>query len=105
MSSLVNRIRAARGRDRTLLFDAGDTVQGTPLGFYYASVEPITTTGGIHPMARQMNAVGYDAVALGNHEFNYGLPFLNRWIEQMDAPVLAANAVRAGTRRPPTGRT
>ncbi|TYK47010.1 bifunctional metallophosphatase/5'-nucleotidase [Actinomadura decatromicini] len=100
VSSLVNQIRAARGRERTLLFDAGDTIQGTPLGFYYASVEPITDTGAVHPMARQMNAIGYDAVALGNHEFNYGLPFLNTWIRQMRAPVLAANAVHAGTRRP-----
>lgn len=100
VSSLVNQIRADRGRDRTLLFDAGDTIQGTPLGFYYASVEPITETGAVHPMARQMNAIGYDAVALGNHEFNYGIPFLDTWIDQMNAPVLAANAVHAGTRRP-----
>ncbi|TYB44268.1 bifunctional metallophosphatase/5'-nucleotidase [Actinomadura chibensis] len=100
VSSLVNQIRAARGRERTLLFDAGDTIQGTPLGFYYASVEPITDTGALHPMAGQMNAIGYDAVALGNHEFNYGLPFLDAWIRQMRAPVLAANAVHAGTRRP-----
>ncbi|MFB4308443.1 bifunctional metallophosphatase/5'-nucleotidase [Actinomadura sp. GTD37] len=100
VSSLVNEIRASRGRDRTLLFDAGDTIQGTPLGFYYATVEPITETGRTHPIARQMNAIGYDAVALGNHEFNYGLPFLDEWIGQMDAPVLAANAVHTGTRRP-----
>ncbi|MGI5327112.1 bifunctional metallophosphatase/5'-nucleotidase [Actinomadura nitritigenes] len=100
VSSLVKRIRDARGRERTLLFDAGDTIQGTPLGFYYATVEPITKTGLTHPMALQMNAIGFDAVALGNHEFNYGLPFLNEWISQMDAPVLAANAVHAGTDRP-----
>jgi 2',3'-cyclic-nucleotide 2'-phosphodiesterase/3'-nucleotidase len=100
VSSLVNQIRADRGRERTLLFDAGDTIQGTPLGFYYATVEPITTTGKIHPMALQMNAIGFDAVALGNHEFNYGLPLLNKWISQMDAPVLGANAVHAGTDRP-----
>jgi 2',3'-cyclic-nucleotide 2'-phosphodiesterase / 3'-nucleotidase len=100
VSSLVKQIRADRGRERTLLFDAGDTIQGTPLGFYYATVEPITTTGQIHPMARQMNAIGFDAVALGNHEFNYGLPFLNKWISQMHAPVLGANAVHAGTDRP-----
>ncbi len=100
VSSLVKQIRKDRGRDRTLLFDAGDTIQGTPLGFYYATVEPITTTGKIHPMALQMNALGYDAVALGNHEFNYGLPFLEKWIGQMDAPVLGANAVHAGTHRP-----
>jgi 2',3'-cyclic-nucleotide 2'-phosphodiesterase/3'-nucleotidase len=100
VSSVVNQIRADRGRDRTLLFDAGDTIQGTPLGFYYATVEPITATGAVHPMASQMNAIGYDAVALGNHEFNYGLDLLDTWISQMNAPVLAANAVRAGTTVP-----
>jgi 2',3'-cyclic-nucleotide 2'-phosphodiesterase/3'-nucleotidase len=100
VSSLVKQIRADRGGERCLLFDAGDTIQGTPLGFYYATVEPITTTGQIHPMALQMNAIGFDAVALGNHEFNYGLAFLNKWISQMKAPVLAANAVHVGTDRP-----
>ncbi|GAA1833051.1 5'-nucleotidase C-terminal domain-containing protein [Agromyces salentinus] len=100
VASVVRQIRADRGSDRTLLFDAGDTIQGTPLGYYYATVEPVTETGAIHPMAAQMNALGYDAVALGNHEFNYGLEFLDHWISQMDAPVLAANAVHAGTKVP-----
>ncbi|MFD0687932.1 bifunctional metallophosphatase/5'-nucleotidase [Actinomadura fibrosa] len=100
VSSLVKQVRADRGRDRTLLFDAGDTIQGTPLGFYYATVEPITKTHRVHPIAAQMNAIGFDAVALGNHEFNYGLPMLDAWIRQMRAPVLAANAVHAGTARP-----
>jgi 2',3'-cyclic-nucleotide 2'-phosphodiesterase/3'-nucleotidase len=100
VSSLVDQIRTDRGRDHTLLFDAGDTIQGTPLGFYYATVEPTTKTGAVHPMALQMNALGYDAVALGNHEFNYGLEFLDHWISQMDAPVLAANAVHPGTSIP-----
>ena len=100
VASAVKQIRADRGREHTLLFDAGDTIQGTPLGFYYATVEPVTETGATHPMAAQMNALGYDAVALGNHEFNYGLDFLDNWISQMDAPVLAANAVYAGTKVP-----
>lgn len=100
VASVVKQIRADRGREHTLLFDAGDTIQGTPLGFYYATVEPTTQTGAVHPMAAQMNALRYDAVALGNHEFNYGLDFLDHWIEQMDAPVLAANAVHAGTQVP-----
>ena len=100
VSSVVNQIRADRGRDRTLLFDAGDTIQGSPLGFYYALVDPVTESGAVHPMAAQMNAIGYDAAALGNHEFNYGLDFLDYWIDQMDADVLAANAVHAGTKVP-----
>ncbi|MFE6733846.1 5'-nucleotidase C-terminal domain-containing protein [Microbacterium sp. NPDC057650] len=100
LSSVVKQVRADRGADHTLLFDAGDTVQGTPLGFYYATVEPITKTGAMHPIAAQMNAIGYDAVALGNHEFNYGLEFLDTFISQMKAPVLGANAVRTGTTVP-----
>ncbi|MFF2494940.1 bifunctional metallophosphatase/5'-nucleotidase [Agromyces sp. NPDC058064] len=100
VASLVKQVRADRGRGNTLLFDAGDTIQGTPLGFYYATVEPVTESGAMHPVAAQMNALEYDAVALGNHEFNYGLDFLDHWISQMDAPVLAANAVHAETKVP-----
>jgi len=95
VSTLVNQIRADRGRDKTMLLDSGDTIQGTPLDYYYAKVEPVTQTGVTHPMARAMNAIGYDAVTLGNHEFNYGLPTLATWIKQMKAPVLGANAVDA----------
>ncbi|WP_336210853.1 bifunctional metallophosphatase/5'-nucleotidase [Nonomuraea sp. LPB2021202275-12-8] len=97
VSSLVNKVRAERGAERTLLFDSGDTIQGTPLAYYYAKVEPITRTGQTHPMAKAMNAIGYDAVTLGNHEFNYGLPLLATWVRQMKAPVLGANAVHART--------
>ncbi|MBM7505128.1 bifunctional metallophosphatase/5'-nucleotidase [Agromyces aurantiacus] len=100
VSSVVKQIRADRGREHTLLFDAGDTIQGSPLGFYYALVDPVTESGAVHPIAAQMNAIGYDAVALGNHEFNYGLEFLDYWISQMECPVLAANAVHAGTKVP-----
>ncbi|MFG2078180.1 bifunctional metallophosphatase/5'-nucleotidase [Nonomuraea maritima] len=100
VSSLVNKIRAERGADHTLLFDSGDTIQGTPLAYYYAKVEPITETGETHPMAKAMNAIGYDAVTLGNHEFNYGLPLLATWVKQMRAPVLGANAVDATTGKP-----
>ncbi|NNC11060.1 bifunctional metallophosphatase/5'-nucleotidase [Planctomonas sp. JC2975] len=100
VSSVVKQIRASRGRENTLLFDAGDIIQGTPLGFYYATVEPTTKTGAVHPMAIQMNALDYDAVVLGNHEFNYGLDFLDHWVSQMHAPVLAANAVHSATKIP-----
>ncbi|MEV4170563.1 5'-nucleotidase C-terminal domain-containing protein [Nonomuraea sp. NPDC049709] len=100
VSSLVNRIRAERGADHTLLFDSGDTIQGTPLAYYYAKVEPVNETGQIHPMAKAMNAIGYDAVTLGNHEFNYGLPLLATWVDQMKAPVLGANAVHEKSGRP-----
>ncbi|MFI9316559.1 5'-nucleotidase C-terminal domain-containing protein [Streptomyces althioticus] len=101
VSTLVNRIREERGRDNTLLLDAGDTIQGTPLTYYYAKVDPITAEGGpVHPMAQAMNAIGYDAVALGNHEFNYGIETLRKFEEQCDFPLLGANAVDAKTLKP-----
>ncbi|HEY6738946.1 MAG TPA: 5'-nucleotidase C-terminal domain-containing protein [Actinopolymorphaceae bacterium] len=92
ISTLVTAMRELRGRRNTLLVDSGDTLQGTPLAYYFAKVEPITD-GRIHPMAAAMNQIGYDAAALGNHEFNYGIPLLRAWQRQLRFPLLGANAV------------
>ncbi|MFF3888332.1 bifunctional metallophosphatase/5'-nucleotidase [Streptomyces sp. NPDC001914] len=101
ISTLVNEIRAEKGRCNTLLLDAGDTIQGTPLTYYYAKVDPITAKGGpVHPMAQAMNAIGYDAVALGNHEFNYGIETLRKFESQCRFPLLGANALDAKTLKP-----
>ncbi|MEU9394388.1 5'-nucleotidase C-terminal domain-containing protein [Streptomyces sp. NPDC048324] len=101
ISTLVNRLREEKGRCNTLLLDAGDTIQGTPLTYYYAKVDPITAEGGpVHPMAQAMNAIGYDAAALGNHEFNYGIETLRKFEEQLRFPLLGANAVDAKTQKP-----
>ncbi|BCJ45093.1 multifunctional 2',3'-cyclic-nucleotide 2'-phosphodiesterase/5'-nucleotidase/3'-nucleotidase [Actinoplanes ianthinogenes] len=99
LAALVNKLRA-EATGATLVLDAGDTIQGTPLATYYAKQEPITETGEKHPMAKSMNVLHYDAVTLGNHEFNYGLPLLNLWIRQLGFPALAANAVSAKTGKP-----
>ncbi|MEW2291659.1 5'-nucleotidase C-terminal domain-containing protein [Streptomyces sp. NPDC006743] len=101
ISTLVDQVRAEKGRQNTLLIDAGDTIQGTPLTYYYAKVDPITAQGGpLHPMAQAMNAIGYDAAALGNHEFNYGIETLRKFEQQCDFPLLGANALDARTQRP-----
>ncbi|MFJ5095943.1 bifunctional metallophosphatase/5'-nucleotidase [Streptomyces sp. NPDC088557] len=101
ISTLVDRVREEKGRRNTLLIDAGDTIQGTQLSYYYAKVDPITARRGpVHPMAQAMNAIGYDAAALGNHEFNYGIPVLRKFEEQCDFPLLGANALDARTLRP-----
>ncbi|QES50646.1 bifunctional metallophosphatase/5'-nucleotidase [Streptomyces venezuelae] len=101
ISTLVEQVRAEKGRRNTLLIDAGDTIQGTQLSYYYAKVDPITARRGpVHPMAQAMNAIGYDAAALGNHEFNYGIPVLRKFEEQCDFPLLGANALDAKTARP-----
>ncbi|MDR6862049.1 5'-nucleotidase C-terminal domain-containing protein [Phycicoccus sp. 3266] len=92
IATLVAGVRAERGTDRTLMLDAGDTIQGTPLSYYYARIDPITG-GSKHPMAIAMNQIGYDAAALGNHEFNYGIDTLRTFESQCDFPLLSANTV------------
>ncbi len=71
-------IKAARAENpNNLLLDDGDTIQGTLLGDFQAQAQPIAcnATLAIHKV---MNALNFDAGGLGNHEFNYGLPFLSQ---------------------------
>ncbi|TFC15426.1 bifunctional metallophosphatase/5'-nucleotidase [Cryobacterium algoritolerans] len=99
VATLVEAVRLQRGRENTLMIDAGDTIQGTPLAYYFARIAPITD-GHLHPMAAAMNYIGYDAAALGNHEFNYGIPLLRTFADQLDFPLLGANALDAATGLP-----
>jgi len=71
-----------------VLVDAGDFLQGNPLTYVAARVD--TTMA--HPVIAAMNQLQYDAVVVGNHEFNYGLSTLERAQRQADFPLLAANA-------------
>ena len=99
VATLVKAMRQQRKGEPILTLDAGDTIQGTPLAYYYAKVDPISDSV-IHPMARAMNLVKYDAAALGNHEFNYGIDTLRTFESQLDFPLLGANAVDPVTKRP-----
>ncbi|MET9380992.1 5'-nucleotidase C-terminal domain-containing protein [Streptomyces sp. NPDC002928] len=104
VATLVKQQREAKGEDRVLLVDAGDIIQGTSLAYYYARVDPITGADGKkgpqHPMAVAMNHMRYDAAALGNHEFNYGIDVLRKFESQCRFPLLGANALDAKTLRP-----
>ena len=84
--SLIDQLRAEHA-ENLLLLDAGDTFQGT-----YVS----NSTGGEVVMAA-MNAAGYDAWALGNHEFDWGQEPLRARIAEAEFPVLAANLLDATT--------
>jgi 2',3'-cyclic-nucleotide 2'-phosphodiesterase / 3'-nucleotidase len=99
VATLIEALKRRHQGEAVLTLDAGDTIQGTPLAYYYARIAPITA-GGTHPMAAAMNLVGYDAAALGNHEFNYGIEHLRTFESQLNFPLLGANAVDPATRRP-----
>ena len=98
-ATLIEAVREQRAGEPILTIDAGDTIQGTPLAYYYAKIDPITG-GATHPMAAAMNLVGYDAAALGNHEFNYGIETLRAFESQLSFPLLGANVVDPVTKRP-----
>jgi len=86
-------IKAARAEVKnTMLFENGDLLQGNPLGDYIAKVKPLQA-GQVHPAYKVMNALGYDAANVGNHEFNYGLPFLQRALAGAKFPYVNANIV------------
>jgi 2',3'-cyclic-nucleotide 2'-phosphodiesterase / 3'-nucleotidase / 5'-nucleotidase len=92
LKPVADSVRAAHP-GRALLFDSGDLLQGNPLGLVYARIhgdEP-------NPIIRAMNLMQYDAAAIGNHEFNYGLAHLGRAIEQADFPFVSANIFLHGS--------
>ncbi|HEX6052340.1 MAG TPA: 5'-nucleotidase C-terminal domain-containing protein [Gemmatimonadaceae bacterium] len=96
-ATIVDSVRTAHP-GRVVLVDAGDLLQGNPFAFLAARVD----TARPNPIVAAMNVLRYDAAAIGNHEFNYGLATLGRAIEEADFPFLAANAYHAnGTRAYP----
>ncbi len=86
-------IKAARAEaPNHLLFDTGDLLQGNPLGDFIARVQPLKA-GEVHPAFKVMNALRYDAANVGNHEFNYGLPFLRQALATAGFPYISANVL------------
>ena len=91
-ASLIRKARA-EAREQgipVLLLDNGDLLQGTPLADYLA-LQP-----GPNPLIAAMNELGYDAATLGNHDFNYGLDYLDAVIRDAEFPVCCSNVTRKG---------
>ncbi|WP_456388407.1 bifunctional 2',3'-cyclic-nucleotide 2'-phosphodiesterase/3'-nucleotidase [Profundibacter sp.] len=87
-ASLIKGIRDEA--TNSMLIDNGDFLQGNPMGDYIA-YERGMKDGDLHPVIAAMNAVGFDASTLGNHEFNYGLDFLMKSLAGAEFPVVSAN--------------
>ncbi|HJU07551.1 MAG TPA: bifunctional 2',3'-cyclic-nucleotide 2'-phosphodiesterase/3'-nucleotidase [Rhodanobacteraceae bacterium] len=97
----------------TLLIDDGDTIQGTALADYQALSNRVPCKREL-AIYRAMDLLHYDAGSIGNHEFNYGLPFLSQVtgtpmhlpdvpVEHCDGPnypLALSNVVRADDNAP-----
>ena len=80
-AAFVDSVRKAEGADKVLLLHAGDFNQGTS---YYTQLHGSLETD-------MVNAMKYDAVALGNHEFDNGIEDLTERVRRLECPVVCAN--------------
>ncbi|MGB7803937.1 bifunctional 2',3'-cyclic-nucleotide 2'-phosphodiesterase/3'-nucleotidase [Buttiauxella sp.] len=95
-ASLIN---AARGETvNSVLVDNGDLIQGSPLGDYMAAKG--LKKGDIHPVYKALNTLDYAVGNLGNHEFNYGLDYLDMALSGAKFPYVNANIIDAKTSKP-----
>jgi 2',3'-cyclic-nucleotide 2'-phosphodiesterase (5'-nucleotidase family) len=106
MTQLATLIKQERLHNptRTLLLDGGDQIQGDSMMYYFKSSysgfasdgTPLPDALQTNPMIAVMNALGYDAMTLGNHEFNYGSSVFDGIFKQALFPLLAANITDTG---------
>ena len=99
VSCTVDSVRAAAGRENVILVDAGDCLQGDNAAYYFNYVDTTQT----HLYTRMVKYMGYDAIAIGNHDIETGHPVYDRIAREMKAagiPFLAANARRTGDGSP-----
>lgn len=96
LAKTANLIKAAQAEVKnSLLFDNGDFLQGSALGDFVAYKKGLRA-GETHPMIAAMNALPYQCGTLGNHEFNYGLDFLENGLARAEFPIVCANVERVG---------
>ena len=88
MARLYTYIQQVRAENpNTILIDAGDDIQGTIMTDDLYNKTPDQP----HPVMTAMNFMGYDAMTLGNHEFNWGIKDMQAIMGQAEFPVLCAN--------------
>src|ERR1044071_2346251 len=85
IATLIKRIR--KEQPNLLLIDSGDTIQGTPLESFHNRKNNKPPD----PMMLVMNSLKYDAMTVGNHEYNFGLKVLEKARSEAKFPWLSAN--------------
>lgn len=96
VTTLVDSLRDANGRESVILLDNGDILQGQPTAYYYNYID----TSSNHIADRIYGHMGYDAVTLGNHDVETGHAVYDRFIAGSPVPVLGANIIDVSTGKP-----
>lgn len=92
-ATLIKKARSEAAGKNSLLFDNGDLIQGNPLGDYKAKVDKLED-GEQHPVFKAMELLDYDGATVGNHEFNYGLDYLDEVLDDAPMPYVNANVFK-----------
>lgn len=71
--------------ENTLIIDGGDTLQGSPFTYYCKFKDKPEI------ISKIMNEVGYDIITIGNHDFNYGYSYFERYLNSLDADCVCQN--------------
>ena len=80
-AAYIDSVRTADGRDNVLVLHAGDFFQGSAYFSEFGGTVEI----------QDLNAIGYDAVTLGNHEFDNGIEALGEALSGCEVPVVVCN--------------
>jgi len=92
-ATLINAARTEA--TNSVLVDNGDIIQGSPLADYAAAKKLKT-----HPVYKALNTLDYTVGNLGNHEFNYGLEYLQNALKGAKFPYVNANVIDVKTHKP-----
>ncbi|MWN31295.1 MULTISPECIES: bifunctional 2',3'-cyclic-nucleotide 2'-phosphodiesterase/3'-nucleotidase [unclassified Gilliamella] len=99
LAKTANLIHQARSEIKnSVLVDNGDLIQGSPMADY--TVNKGLNDGDIHPVYKAMNTLNYVVGNIGNHEFNFGLEFLQKSLAGAKFPYINANVYDAKTNKP-----
>jgi len=94
VATLIKRVR--KEQPNVLLIDSGDTIQGSPLESFHGRKNNQPPD----PMMLAMSSLNYDAMAVGNHEYNFGLKVLEKARSEAKFPWLSANTYDIATKQP-----
>src|SRR5215510_982378 len=94
IATLIKRVR--KEQPNVLLIDSGDTIQGSPLESFHGRKNNQPTD----PMMLTMDSLNYDAMAVGNHEYNFGLKVLEKARKEASFPWISANTYDKKTIQP-----
>ena len=95
VSTYVNKLRAELG-ENVILLDNGDILQGQPTCYYYNYIDEAST----NVAAEVINYMKYDAETFGNHDVETGHKVYDKWIREVNCPMLGANIIDVTSGKP-----